>query len=83
MNIATFIESMEGGEILENSILLGGFSAEYGKEFKTSNGGDCTNRGKEACEYSYNGRNCKNQVDMCTHSTNRGSRCNNNLPPLS
>lgn len=81
--IAAFIESLEGKPVVENSVLLGGYTKMEDKEWASSNSGSCTNRSRGACESSTNGGNCKNEVEMCDNSTNRGSGCTNSLAPLS
>lgn len=75
-HIVSFIESLEGEEILENSVLLGGRKKGGNPEYSTTNEGDCTNTKIANCKTSYNGGNCKNTGSNCEDSTNGGACLN-------
>lgn len=81
--IAAFIGSLDAGDVLENTVVLGGGPDTPGGCSATSNAGNCVNGSIGSCEHSVNRGDCKNRAEMCDHSTNDGNRCDNFAQPLS
>ena len=76
--ISEFIAKMEGEVLATSTCLMGGASGNSAGTMSTTNGGDCTNDKKDACNKSKNDGACKNVSGFCNNSTN-GSSCNNSI----
>ncbi len=72
--IASFIETLEGKGIEDNTILLGGTPGSSEKLPSIKNDGACKNDNYEECHQSANSGNCMNAA--CDNSTNGGD-CDN------
>lgn len=74
--ISDFIQSIEGNEISNAGLIIGGTSEPGIVVMTTTNGRDCLNDRREACHKSRNDGDCRNVSGCCNNSSNGGA-CNN------
>ncbi len=74
--IASFIETLEGEQMVESTVILGGAAGTSDDLMSTTNNGACKNASYDGCNKATNKGSCKNAVGSCNNSKNGGD-CDN------